>query len=354
MSAYTATNVERIARLLGGATRNGKGWKCKCPAHDDRNPSLKLDVGDDGKLLRHCFAGCSDEAVLAALRDAGVLLNGDARAAEKAKPRVVARYDYVDEQSALLYQVERKEPKGFSQRRPDGKGGWLYKLDDVRRVLYRLPEVLAAEDVIVCEGEKDADRLRKHGMVATTSSQGAKFWRDELAAPLAGKRVSIIPDNDPSGREHAQTVAAAARKHGAVSVKMFDLGGTTKGFDISDWLDAGHTVDELRELVGKAPEWVPVEPAQPSIRLEPERWNKMLSECAGILRSVFYLRGTMPVMLARAVEAGGKRIEDRDGAAIDLHGVRHRAGVPPVHGGGAGPRLLVPRRMHHLPPLRAS
>jgi hypothetical protein len=52
----------------------------------------------------------------------------------------------------------------------------------------------------------------------------------------------------------------------------------------------------------------------------------MLHECAGILRTVLYMRGAMPMMLARAVEAGGKLVEDKDGDAIDLHSVRHRAG----------------------------
>ena len=62
------------------------------------------------------------------------------------------------------------------------------------------------------------------------------------------------------------------------------------------------------------------------IRLTPEHWNKMLGECAGILQTVLYMRGTVPVMLARAVEAGGKKAEDKDGAAVDLNGVRHRPG----------------------------
>jgi hypothetical protein len=62
------------------------------------------------------------------------------------------------------------------------------------------------------------------------------------------------------------------------------------------------------------------------IRLTPEHWNRMLAECASILRSVLYLRGTVPVMLARAVETSGKEIEDKDGAAVDLNGVRYRPG----------------------------
>lgn len=53
--------------------------------------------------------------------------------------RIIKTYDYVDETGALLYQVCRLEPKSFRQRRPDGADGWIWKLGDVRRVLYRLP-----------------------------------------------------------------------------------------------------------------------------------------------------------------------------------------------------------------------
>jgi predicted P-loop ATPase len=153
--------------------------------------------------------------------------------------------------------VVRYQTKDFRQRRPDGNGGYIWSLGDTRRVLYRLPEVLSADEVVIVEGEKDADRLCKAGFVATTSPQGAQFWRDELAVSLAGRRVAVIPDNDEAGRKHAQVVAAAARKHGAASVKLLDLGVQKKGGDASDWLDAGHTADELRDLIAKAPEWQP-------------------------------------------------------------------------------------------------
>ena len=48
------------------ARKNGAGWLDICPAHDDRCPSLSINVGDDGKLLMHCFAGCSFESIISA------------------------------------------------------------------------------------------------------------------------------------------------------------------------------------------------------------------------------------------------------------------------------------------------
>src|SRR5262249_34678401 len=79
-------------------------------------------------------------------------------------PRIVETYDYYDENGTLLFQVVRFEPKDFRQRRPDGRGGWIWNVRDARRVLYRLPELLkalaAGETIYIPEGEKDVDNLR--------------------------------------------------------------------------------------------------------------------------------------------------------------------------------------------------
>ena len=120
--AYTPAEVERIARTLGGARKNGGGWDCRCPAHDDQEPSLSLSVGEDGRLLWCCHTGCDQAAVLDGLKKRGVLMNGDAREAEPkaGKGRIVATYDYTDENGGLLFQAVRYQPKRFKQRRPDG------------------------------------------------------------------------------------------------------------------------------------------------------------------------------------------------------------------------------------------
>ena len=87
-------------------------------------------------------------------------INGAAKPSGQSKKKIVARYDYRDEQGELLFQVCRMEPKDFCQRRPDGNG-WTWKVKGVRRVPYRLPELIGTGDRVVCivEGEKDADRL---------------------------------------------------------------------------------------------------------------------------------------------------------------------------------------------------
>ncbi len=109
--------------------------------------------------------------------------NGRSDRSEKPKRgKHTHTYPYVDENGVLLFEVWRyADPKGFAQRRPDpaSHDGWKWSLGDVRRVLYRLPELLAADPaqtVFVCEGEKDANGLVSLGLIATTSPQGAGNW----------------------------------------------------------------------------------------------------------------------------------------------------------------------------------
>jgi energy-coupling factor transporter ATP-binding protein EcfA2 len=170
---------------------------------------------------------------------------------EQAAARLVATYDYVDELGKLLFQVVRFQPKKFAQRQPDGKGGWLWSLKGVRRVLYRLPEVVKAELALVVEGEKDAVALARLGLIATTCPMGAGKWQPEYSETLRSKHVVILPDNDEPGREHARQVAASL--HGvAASVKMVELPGLPDKGDLSDWLNAGGTKEELLRLVEAA------------------------------------------------------------------------------------------------------
>ncbi|MBU4399979.1 MAG: hypothetical protein KKE86_11670, partial [Planctomycetes bacterium] len=232
----------------------------RCPGHADDRASLSISAGDDGRTLLHCHAGCALDAILGKVgltkRDL-FSSNGDGRA--PTAKREVAVYDYRDEQGDLLFQVVRFDPKDFRQRRPKEGGGWEWKLGDTKRVLFRLPELLAADPaatVFVVEGEKDCDRLAALGLVATTCCGGAGKWRAEYNVHFAGRPVVVLPDADAPGRKHAQQVAAAL--HGtAASVKVVKLPGIADKGDVSDWLDAGRTTDELTKLVDATPEWAP-------------------------------------------------------------------------------------------------
>src|SRR5262249_23603939 len=126
----------------------------------------------------------------------------------KPKNRVVAKYPYVDRDGMLLYQVLRLEPKSFRQRRPDGAGDWIWKLDD-RRVVYRWPDLMKFPDatVFITEGEKDADRVASLGHCATTVAAGK--WTDACAQALKDRHVIILEDNDDAGHKKASKAAEA-------------------------------------------------------------------------------------------------------------------------------------------------
>lgn len=151
---------------------------------------------------------------------------------------VVQKYDYIAESGELAYQVVRYMPKTFRQRRPDGSGGWKWNLDDVPLVPYRLPDIRSATDVVIVEGEKDADALADLGICATTKPMGSGSWPDELTPHFEGKRVWIVPDNDDVGRKTADRTAAALGSV-AASVTVADLcAGMRAKADVSDWLAA--------------------------------------------------------------------------------------------------------------------
>jgi RecA-family ATPase len=201
--------------------------------------------------------------------------------------RIVATYDYIDENGVLLFQAVRYEPKDFRQRRPDldHPGKWNWSIKGVRQVPYRLTELLEplslGRVVFIVEGEKDVNRLWSIGIPATCNAMGAGKWPEELNAIFAGADVVIIPDNDPQkrhpktdapmfhddgrpilpGQDHAETVAAALIAV-AAKVRVLDLAKVwpempLKG-DVSDWLDrGGGSADGFYKLIEGLPIWEP-------------------------------------------------------------------------------------------------
>ena len=259
-----ALTAERIRSALvcgrGGCDCSKAGVKTHCPGpshrNGDRNPSLGV-TERDGRVLVRCYGGCDQAGVIVALQERDLWPRGDesrTEAATRQPTRIVATYDYRDASGGLSFQVVRMEPKDFRQRRPKPGGGWEWKAGD-RTIVYRLPELLAASDdaiVFVPEGEKDADRLRAAGLVATTHAGGAGKWSDGNSQWLAGRRVALLADNDEAGAKDVakklaslQTVAAA--------VAVVPLSGLPEhGGDVSDWLDAGGTAEWLVEIAEAA------------------------------------------------------------------------------------------------------
>jgi putative DNA primase/helicase len=334
MSTALAENVDQhpaLNRVLG-ALRNlgrsvqprGNQWIAGCPCHDDQHPSLSIALGDNGRAVLCCHAGCRTEDVAAAL---GLTLADlfEQAAPRRAKRQLVRTYDYPDECHQLLYQACRFEPKAFSMRRPNGPGRWKPNLAGVRRVLYRLPELLAADrdrPVFVVEGEKDVERLRELGLVATTNPLGAGSWRPEFSEFLRDRRVVLLPDNDAPGQAHALQVAGAV--HGvAAEVKIVDLPSLPPKSDVSDWLalpGAPATANEARarllELGERAAPWHPDSPA--TTMTTPVGLAGVVESALGALECP----PTRDAVVA-ALRGLAEAVRDRD--ALDRAGIRGEA-----------------------------
>ncbi len=253
---------------LGAAGRprpTSTGWQARCPAHEDGNASLSITQRDD-KVLIHCHANCTTEAVVTAagLKMTDLFTPKTATNGHAQKSRIAETYDYADESGVLLYQAVRLDPKEFRQRRPDGSG-WIWSIAGVRPVPYRLPELIdaaaAGRPVFVVEGEKDADAMRDAGLTATCNSGGAGKWKREFAEQFNGATVCVIADKDDAGRKHAQQVAANLQPVAShvVVIELPDIGGT-KVKDAADYLSAGGLAAGIVTLAEDAPSWTPQAP----------------------------------------------------------------------------------------------
>lgn len=248
--------LAKMQRACPGARKGPDGnWVAKCPAHEDSTPSLRFkETEPGGKLLLWCGAECPPERILGTL---GLELRDLFEEKDERKARIAHCYDYRDETGKVVFQTVRFDPKGFRQRQPDGKGGWVWNLRGVREVLFRLPEVLgtvqAGGPVCIVEGEKDAEALAQAGLCGTTNAMGAGKWHADYAEPLRGARCVLIPDNDPAGRGHMEQIAACLLRVEA-DVRLLELAGLPPKGDVSDWLKTGKP-EELRQLVQAAPKW---------------------------------------------------------------------------------------------------
>lgn len=256
-------------RCHGFASADGMLAHCARPEHAGALPLEQASQTFAHRLSGECGCGMTHGASTRMAR------------------RVVATYEYTDESGALLYRVERTDPKGFWQRRPHFAAAdrWIHHLDPdpkcgrrgcaceradfppARRVLYRLPEAVAVVaaavkepeetgwTLFIVEGEKDADALDAIGLAATCNPGGAGKWRDEYADALRGAPIVVIADKDRTGREHADAVARSCVRV-ARSVRVLELPGDDVK-DAADWISAGGTRAQLEALVREAPTWSP-------------------------------------------------------------------------------------------------
>jgi len=283
--SFGKSNLDSILSRLKNVRRTRSGWTACCPAHDDRRASLSISVGDDGRVLLHCHAGCNVENVASALglemrdlfperseakwersdttwRTTGMndkeetfdSLGSALAALTKRYGRYSKSWDYLDASGRLVGVVVRWDPRERSDTTRDGGDGktirpvsrtadgrWRIGAMPEPRPLYHLPVILAAPEgafVFVVEGEKCADVVASLGFHATTSAGGANAADKTDWSPLRGKHVVIVPDNDSAGERYADEVARLCREVGVASIRVLRLAdyatGLPAGGDIAD------------------------------------------------------------------------------------------------------------------------
>ena len=265
---------------------------CLCPAHDDRAPSLHV-TESEGKILVHCFAGCSNEAVIEALRarNLWVDLPSDSKPTpHRPKPQqqtpikkasatipqgifktrnektLSETWAYKDEAGKVLGHVARYDGNGKKEIIPYfnyKNGRWTPGAPKAPRPLYALNHIARAPQdltIWIVEGEKCAEALQSlpPGVrrLTTTSMGGTNAARFTDWSPLAGRKVRIWPDYDQPGKKYAEEVKLQLK--GLMPPPTIEIVDTAKlGLkekeDVYDWLQI-HKPEELDRipLIGKS------------------------------------------------------------------------------------------------------
>jgi DNA primase len=227
------TAAERFLEALQAAgcpvRRSGRGLSARCPAHEDRSPSLSV-TPIEGMVLIHCHAGCDPDAVLEALH--------------------LTRRDLFDSPAGATYRYEsgrcvyRSPNKDFRQS-GDTSRFELYRLTKVKQC------VTTGAVVHLVEGEKDVHALEALGAVATTAPADWQNIEKVDVSPLKGARVIAVVDRDATGAKWAAIVRKRLQGYAA----ELTLVEAKQGKDAADHVASGHDLDDFADYVpaGEAP-----------------------------------------------------------------------------------------------------
>jgi hypothetical protein len=237
-------------------------WAVLCPYHGDTRPSSSANIRTGKWYCHRCkdrvdiFTLWARHKKLTLLGDFSQVLSSMADefhipVDERERSMPAIEYDYFTEDGKRLFTVYRTPDKRFWVSHPKD-GEEVNQLPAGPLIPYNLRDVLKSQTVIVVEGEKDVETLRKVGLVGTTNVGGAGKWRDYYSEWLRDKDVAVIPDNDEAGKEHAQKVVASLYGK-ARSLRYVELPGVGHKGDVSDWVEAGGTKEGLLALIRNTP-----------------------------------------------------------------------------------------------------
>jgi hypothetical protein len=257
------------------ASLDGRNHPCpKCGGTD----RFRLIAEDRGAVFCNaCFSSKNGDALSAIMWFSGAPFPDALAQAERAlglsngthqkkpnKPlgQEVERYGYCDENGIPLFDVVRFEPKDFRQQAVDGR--WTIK--GIRQVPYHLRKLLSDPEatIFVVEGEKDVLSLEALGLVATTNPGGAGKWKNldpyALKTAFTDRDVVILGECDKSGAgqkhvvEVQESLAALAKRLKVIPSLPHPPDRYETGWDVSDWLQEGGTLQELQTLVSVQPD----------------------------------------------------------------------------------------------------
>lgn len=237
-----------VLGLVRRPRQNGSGWSACCPSHEDRDPSLSIKEGLNGKVLLYCHAGCTLDAICTALGiQKSDLFDKTAEGYQRQPFRLV---DITGRTVARHIRTDRPDDKKDYEWERDGKRS-LGGLSVESLPLYGLPLLLEADKgstVYVCEGEKAAQALMDAGAIAVGTVTGAgKTPNGDVLAPLCDYRVILWPDNDGVGREHMERIAAALNM--SKPPLWLEWPDAPEKGDAADYFDAGGELDGLEKFV---------------------------------------------------------------------------------------------------------
>jgi hypothetical protein len=309
--------VEEFAHHLRAAKQNGNGWIAKCPAHDDRAPSLSVREGDDGRVLVHCHAGCSVEEIVEAMgvsvsdlfEDEAIPIGprmvvgrNDSASATNMPPispsEIYKMHEALTPRQRGILRDERclsdevidhhqvgvtvkhgaprvtipicnaagefEDVRCWLHPRRRGNGSpkilhWEKGYGGAR--LYPI-DMLQHKELVLVAGELDALAMISNGFKAITATAGESTWPDSLSVQIAEagvEEIIVVPDNDDTG-------AVGARKR---AQSLLDAGVRVKvaawphirddGWDVSDELLC-HGLDGLVAIIDAATAYERIEP----------------------------------------------------------------------------------------------
>jgi putative DNA primase/helicase len=327
--------IDQVLPHLHGVTEHGNGWIAKCPAHDDRTPSLSIAEGTDGKTLLKCHAGCDSKQVVDAMGlawsdlfpvqgqyqstprsvatnpspiPAGVvaemhevltpaqrqILTGERCLTDEVidRYRIGSTTKFGDPRAALpiqnvsgefrdvrcwLHPERRTETSAKVLHWEKGYGGArLYPVDQ-----------LDQKRLVLVAGELDALALIAAGIPAITATAGESTWPDCLSAQIAQSTVEeviIIPDNDDAGHKGAHKRAESLSKAGLTVRLAAWPEGRKKGWDATDELKA-HGDDGIWSMLESADPYLTPAPDRPAILASAADLGDILDEAWSALEA---------------------------------------------------------------------